>query len=305
MSAASAAVSLEHVGLVGFGIMGAAIAPKLLAAGHAVTVFDANPDAMVRAVELGCTSVSTAAEVARRARVILISLPRPEHVDAVVRLGDDNLLDGATAGTVIVDTSTVDPATSERNAAAARKLGIGYLDCPVLGRPSGAGSWTLPTGGDAADVTTAMPVLKTFAASVVHLGPTGAGNRLKLLNNLMFGVINSATAEMFALASQLGVEPRVAYDTIVDSGAGTVSNLFRELGPKVVEGDFSAAFSVDNLEKDVGLGLAMARDAGISLEVSEAGQRLNQRAQAAGYGSEDSAAVTKVVAESDAEADRS
>lgn len=274
--------------------MGAPMAGALIDHGYDVVVFDKSDVAMGRAAAIGCTAVTTPAEVGRRARVILISLPRPEHVVAVVRTGDESLLAGASPGTVIVDTSTVDPATSQDNAKACQAVSVGYLDSPILGRPAGCGNWTLPTGGDAEHLAAAAPVLETFAARIVHVGPSGHGNMLKLLNNLMFGAINSITCEVFALSDRLGMDPALLYDTIATSGAATVSNLFKELGPKIVDREFAPNFSVDNLEKDVGLGLAMARQIGVTLEFSETGQRLNQAAQRAGLGEEDTAAVVRI-----------
>jgi 3-hydroxyisobutyrate dehydrogenase-like beta-hydroxyacid dehydrogenase len=280
----------EPVGLVGFGIMGTAMATRLVDAGHRVVVADTDASARNRAQGLGCEVVASAAAVADAADVILVSLPRAEHVASVVR-GTDGLLSSTAAGGVIVDTSTVDPETTLANAAAAAELGVGYLDAPVLGRPHGVGGWTLPVGGEEADLRRAEPVLRIVASRIVHVGPSGRGNTVKLLNNLMFGAINAATCEMFALAARLDMDRRLLFDTIADSGAATVSNLFRELGPKIIEGDFDPRFSIDNLEKDIGLGLALARSAGLTLEVGEAGQRLNRRAQAAGHGGEDTAAV--------------
>jgi 3-hydroxyisobutyrate dehydrogenase-like beta-hydroxyacid dehydrogenase len=238
--------------------------------------------------------VDSPAAVGGAAQVILLSLPRSEHVTGVVR-GTDGLLGSVAAGSVIVDTSTVDPGTTQANAAAAAEHGVGYLDAPVLGRPRAVGGWTLPVGGEAADVRRAEPVLRVVASRIVHVGPSGNGDVVKLLNNLMFGAINAAACEMFALAGRLGLDQRMLFDTIVESGAATVSNLFREIGPKIIEGDLEPQFSVDNLEKDIGLGLALARSAGLVLGVGEAGQRLNQRAQAAGHGREDTAAVVAVV----------
>jgi 3-hydroxyisobutyrate dehydrogenase-like beta-hydroxyacid dehydrogenase len=284
----------ERIGLIGFGIMGGAMATRFVEAGHQVVVFDTDPEARDRARRLGCEAAELPAAVGAAADVVLISLPRPEHVTSVVQ-GRDGLLSAVAAGSVIADTSTVDPETTRSNAAAAAAKGVGYLDAPVLGRPRAVGDWTLPVGGDAADLRRAEPVLRIVASRVVHIGPAGHGNTLKLLNNLMFGAINAAACESFALADKLGLDRRLLFDTIVDSGAGTVSNLFRDIGPRIVEGDYDPQFSVDNLEKDVGLGLAMARSVGLRLEVAEAEQRLNQRAQSAGHGREDTAAVVEVV----------
>jgi 3-hydroxyisobutyrate dehydrogenase-like beta-hydroxyacid dehydrogenase len=232
--------------------------------------------------------------VSRQARVVLISLPKPEHVAEVVRGGKTSLLSAADEGAVIIDLSTVDPETTRSNAAAAREAGVGYLDCPILGRPANAGRWTLPSGGEASDLEAVMPILDTISAKVIHVGPSGQGNMLKLLNNLMFGAINAITCEVFALGERLGMDPALFFDTVVDSGAGTVSNLFRDIGPRIVAGDFAATFSIDNLAKDVGLGIAMAQEVGMPMEVSRSGQRFNRLAQEAGLGGEDTAAVVKV-----------
>ena len=284
----------ERIGLIGCGIMGTAMAERLRAAGMEVLAFDIDADARDRAAAAGCEIAGSASAVGKVAAVTLISLPRPEHVSAAVQ-GAEGLLTTATRGSVIADTSTVDPTTSRANAAAAAALGVGYLDAPVLGRPGAVGAWTMPVGGKAADLHTAEPVLRALASRIVHVGPSGHGNTVKLLNNLMFGAINAATAETFALAERLGVDQRMLFETIVDSGAGTVSNLFRHLGPRMVERDYEPTFSVDNLEKDIALGLAMAQAAGMRLEVAEAEQRINQRAQAAGHGRDDSAAVVEVM----------
>ena len=284
----------ERIGLVGFGIMGTAMTTRFLEADASVVVFDVADEARGRARDMGCETTDSPAAVAKACEVILISLPRPEHVTSVVQ-GADGLLTTASAGHVIADTSTVDPQTTQANAAAAAEQGVGYIDSPVLGRPRAVGNWTMPVGGEAVHLERVEPVLRIVASRVIHLGPSGHGNTLKLLNNLMFGAINSAACESFALADRLGMDRALFFDTIVDSGAGTVSNLFRDVGPRIVDGDFEPQFSVDNLEKDIGLGLAMARSKGLTLEVAEAGQRLNQRAQAAGHGPDDTASVVEVI----------
>lgn len=288
----------KNIGLIGFGVMGAAIAPRLIDNGFSVFVYDIGADALARAKEAGCTLSASPSDVARKSQIILISLPKPEHVTGVVRKGDNCLLLGAAKGSVIIDTSTVDPLTSQENAKAAEALGVGYLDCPVLGRPVACGNWTLPTGGNAKYIAVAEPVLKTFAAKIIHVGPSGQGNAVKLLNNLMFGAINSITSEVFALCTQIGMEPKQFFETISSSGAGTVSKLFQELGPKIVNDDYSTVFSIDNLQKDVGLGISMAQQNGMNLPFSQAGQNLNELAQARGLGQQDSSAVVKICGES-------
>lgn len=282
------------MGLIGFGIMGAPMARRLVDAGHHVIVVDADADALAKAAALGYSTAATPSALAAQTSVVLLSLPGPEHVRSVVHAGTDSLLDGVVEGSVIIDTSTVDPQTSRDNAILAAERGVGYLDCPILGRPSNVGSWTLPVGGDGAHLDQVRPILQAFASNVAHLGPVGHGNTVKLLNNLMFGAINSITAEMFGLSDRVGIDRRLLFETIAGSGAATVSNLFKELGPKIVDEEFTPNFTVDNLVKDVGLGIEMAALIGVHLPFSESGQKLNRRAQEMGLGREDSAAVVKI-----------
>ena len=283
-----------QVGLVGVGIMGSQIARKLTAAGYAVVARDIKPEAEARARDIGCAVAASPAEVARACEVILISVPLPEDVAQIVLAEADGILAAARPGTVIVDLSTVDAFSTRHNAERAAARGVGYLDCPVLGRPQGCGKWTLPTGGDERHLEKARPVLEHVAARILPIGPSGHGNVVKLLNNMMFGAINAITAEVFALSTKLGMEPKVLFSTIADSGAATVSNLFRELGPKMVDDEFSPLFSIDNLHKDMRLGIEMARKVGADFLVSETNQRLNTLAREAGFGAEDTAAAVKI-----------
>jgi 3-hydroxyisobutyrate dehydrogenase-like beta-hydroxyacid dehydrogenase len=231
--------------------------------------------------------------VAAQAEIVLISVPMPHDVETVVT-ADDGLLSAARPGAVIADLSTVDPQTSRRNAASASARGVGYLDAPVLGRPPGCGKWTLPVGGAPADLERARPVLEVLAARVVHVGPSGSGNIVKILNNMMFSAINAVTAEVLAVCAAVGMDPQTFASTVAESGAATVSNLFRELAPKILARDFVPAFSVDLLHKDVRLGLELAAAAKVPTVITPAGALLIEMARARGWGAEDTGAVVKV-----------
>jgi 3-hydroxyisobutyrate dehydrogenase-like beta-hydroxyacid dehydrogenase len=233
--------SSMKIGMIGIGIMGFAMSQKLMQAGHQVYGRDLNADMEKRAAESGITVLT----------------PLPADVRGVVE-GPSGLLNTITKNQVIADTSTIDPFTTQDLAAKVIAKGAGYLDTPILGRPHRCGHWTLPIGGDKKSLEKATPVLECIASRLIHVGPAGHGHILKLLNNLMFGAINTAAAEMFAIGSKLGINPKVLYDAIAESGAATVSNLFIELGKKVVERDFSPAFAIDYLHKDMGLGIEMA-----------------------------------------------
>jgi len=231
--------------------------------------------------------------VTKTTQVILLSLPGPMQVKEVVS-GDKGLLSGACKGQIIVDLSTVDPSTTREMASRAEKLGVGYLDAPILGRPKSIGSWVLPVGGDIHHFNLCKPVLQTFARDLVYVGPSGAGNTLKLVNQLMFSAINAMTAEMLMVAKKAGLSPKVVFETISKSGAATVSGLFCEVAKKIVENDFTPVFSVNLLCKDNALAVEMARKCGVPPIIASTIQLLNEIAQAKGLGGQDTAALIKV-----------
>ena len=146
----------------------------------------------------------------------------------------------------MVDHSTADPETARFAAELLGEAGIGWLDAPVLGRPTAVGKWALPVGATDGALARARPVLESYAGHVFEVGGPGAGHTIKLLNQMMFGAINAMTAEMMATAARLGVAPGRLYEIITASQAGTVSNLFRELGQRIAEDRFDdPTFSVD------------------------------------------------------------
>lgn len=283
----------ENVGVIGLGNMGSRMVEKLIDAGYTVFARDMNKVAEDKASKLGTKIASSPKEVAQFTEIILLSLPMPSDVKEVV-LGEDGILANPREGCIIVDLSTVDPFSTQNNAKEAKKVGVGYIDAPVLGRPQKCGNWTLPVGGEKDDLEKARKVLEVFAAKIIHVGPSGWGNIVKLLNNMMFGAINSITAEIFAICTKLGMNPRVLYETIANSGAASVSNLFKELGPKTLNRDFEPLFAIDLLHKDVSLGIKMGKEVGVPLFVSQATQLLNEMAKLKGFGKEDTASVVKV-----------
>jgi len=282
-----------NVGIIGVGTMGSKMAGKLINAGYAIFARDIDEAAEERARKLGAKVVNSPKEVAEYTEIILLSLPMPSDVKEVV-LGEDGILTNPKNNRTIVDLSTVDPFSTQNNAEEAKKVGVSYIDAPVLGRPQKCGNWTLPVGGDKKDLEKVRKVLEILAAKIIYVGPSGYGNIVKLLNNMMLGAINSVTAEILAICTKLGMSPKVLYETIANSGAASVSNLFKELGPKILNRDFEPLFAIDLLHKDVRLGIQMAKQVGVPLFVSEANQRLNEMARLMGFGKEDTASVIKV-----------
>lgn len=285
---------IEKVGLVGCGRMGKCMLKSMLEGGFQVVAYDKFPAAAEGAREMGAETAATPEELAKVSQVIIMSLPGPAQLEEVL-FGEHGLKAGLTSDHVVVDTSTVDPATTRKNAEGVETTGAAYLDCPILGRPSATGKWMLPTGGNAEALEKVKPILKTFASDAISVGDHGAGNALKLLNQLMFSCINAISSEVMAICDHVGIKKEVFYDTVASSSAATVSGLFREVGKSIVNDAFDApAFTVDLLLKDAKLAIQMAKDADAPSVIAGTVQLYNEIAHAEGLGMQDTSALYKV-----------
>lgn len=288
---------IEKVGLVGCGRMGKCMLQSMINGGFKVVAYDVFPAAVKSAGEMGAEIAATPAELAKKASVIVMSLPGPAQLEEVI-FGKDGLVEGLASDHVVVDTSTVDPQTTRNNSSRViEKTGAAYLDCPILGRPSATGKWMLPTGGNKDALEKVKPVLLTFAANAISVGDSGAGNALKLLNQLMFSCINAISSEVMAICDHVGIDKKVFYDTVANSSAATVSGLFREVGKSIVNDGYNEpAFTVDLLIKDAKLGLQMAKDSDAPSVIAGSVQLYNEIAHASGLGNQDTSALYKVFA---------
>lgn len=289
--------NIRAVGIIGVGNMGRLMVERLIENKYKVFCYDPFPKAQEFAREKGATIAANPQEIAKNANLIILSLPAPKQVFDVIK-GEKGLLESLTSEHVVVDTSTVSPQTSKDGAALVASKGTKYLDCPILGRPSAVGKWFLPTGGPQEAIDFAKPALTTFAKDVVRVGGNGAGNALKLLNQLMFSVINGISSEVMALADKVGIDKKVFFDVVSNSGAATVSGLFKETAGRIVEENYEdPTFSVELLCKDAGLGIQMAKEAGITPLISGFVQMLNENARGKGLAKLDTSSLTKVFEE--------
>jgi len=283
------------VGILGVGIMGSLLLERCVSAGHEARFFDPSPAAREKAVKLGGKDCRSPEDVADGAECVFLLLPSPAEIRSCL-LDEDGILKNAVPGLVVVDMATSSPHNTMEMAKAAQERGVAYLDAPVLGRPVAVGNWCLPVGGDAKALDKVRPVLELVAGKIIPVGGSGSGHTIKLLNQMMFGAINAMTAEMMAVAKQVGVAPKLLYETIAASGAGTVSNLFKELGPRVAEDNYdNPAFSVTLLCKDVNLAVGMAAAAGAPPLLGRAIQQLNEVALAQGWGPKDTSCMWHAV----------
>jgi 3-hydroxyisobutyrate dehydrogenase len=286
---------MKTVGLIGAGTMGLAAGGKILESGRALVVFDVLPGAKEKARAMNAGVAATPGEVARQADMVILFLPGPKEVEVCVA-GQDGLLQGSHSGLVIVDMSTVDPGVTRRMAELALNKGVGYLDAPVLGRPASIGNWALPVGGRKQDLEECRPVLELLAAKIFHIGESGSGNKIKLLNQLMFGAINAMTAEMMAVAEKIGIPPKVLFETISSSQAATVSNLFKELGGRIAAENYeNPTFTVNLLIKDVRLAVEMAKAGDAPPLLGRTVELINEIARAQGFGDSDTSIMWKSV----------
>ena len=286
---------MKRVGIVGIGTMGRTVAAKFLESGVRVRGYDASPVCVEKGEAMGISMCASLAELAGNSDWIILFLPGPVEIAECVcaKLG---LLSACPAGAIIIDMCTSSPEATSAMELAARAVCVRYIDAPVLGRPASVGKWALPVGGEAAALEEVRELLNLLAAHVVHMGGPGSGHKVKLLNQLMFGAINSMTAEMMALSEKVGVPPAKLYEIMIASQAGTVSNLFRELGSRVSEDRYTdPTFTVSLLCKDVRLGVEMAEAAGAPLILGRTIDFLNKASCAQGYGAEDSAVMWRCV----------
>ena len=297
ISSTESSSKIETVGLVGIGTMGKCMLECLIAKGFKVAAYDAFPAAKEYAMKKGATVVSSPAELAKTAKLIVMSLPAAKQVLEVIS-GENGLLSALTEEHVVVDTSTVSPQTSKQGAEMVGAKGASYIDAPILGRPSAAGNWLLPCGGTGKAIDFAAPALLTFAKEVVRVGENGAGNALKLLNQLMFSVINGVSAEVMALTEVVGIDKKAFYDVVANSGAATVSGLFKETARRIVSEEYeNPTFTVELLCKDADLGIQMTKDAGVTPLIAGFVQIINENAKGKGLSKQDTSAITKVFSE--------
>ena len=282
-----------RVGFVGLGAMGGNMARRLASQGFQVTGFDISAANAKRSGAAGVKIADSPAAAADGADFVLSSVPDPAAIRRAY-LGPDGVLTKVRKGMILIDLSTIDPATWREVAAAAAKHGVDCLDAPVSGGPSDAGSGKLIflIGGEASVLERARPVLDTLGPAINHVGPLGTGLVVKLVNNVMSVCNVVVAAEAMVLGVKAGIDPTHLFEMLSTSGGR--SHHFLKRFPNVLAGDFSPNFSIGLSRKDIGLALDMAAELGVPMLAAGAVKQVYEAARAAGLGNEDMAAVTKL-----------
>jgi 3-hydroxyisobutyrate dehydrogenase/2-hydroxy-3-oxopropionate reductase len=263
---------------------------RLLAAGHTVHVFNRSKPAIDALVAEGATAAGSAGEVAQRAEVVMTALPTPDSVDLVFT----EMAQAARSGQIYIDHSTVSPGLNRRCAEQLKAKQADFLDAPVSGGPAGAqaGTLTVMVGGDQAVFDRAVPVLQAFGKNIRLCGGIGAGQVVKLINQLLVGVHTSAIAEAAVFGVRFGADPQVVLEVIGTSFGGSTM-MTRNL-PRFISRDFSPATPVSLILKDMGLIHDEARAGGIPLLLGGLAEQRFSEASARGFGDEDMAALVKL-----------
>ncbi len=260
-----------RTGIIGLGAMGIGMTQSLAAKGFAVAAFDLSDAAMTRAANAGATPVPDAADVFATADIIVLSLPAAHHVEAVIAdaVSAGHLANGA-APRIVIDTSTSEAEISRKLAAALGGNGHGFVDAPVSGGPSGAAAGTLAMmlGGDDAHVSRAMPVLEALGQKIIHVGPSGAGNVAKLVNNMLVASHMITTLEAIRLAEASGVSAEDALRVVnAATGRSAISEI--HFPNWVLPRSYDSGFSTGLMRKDVRLAREMAAQAGCSMPLAD------------------------------------
>jgi 2-hydroxy-3-oxopropionate reductase len=261
------APALERIGFIGLGIMGRPMARNLLKAGYPLVVSSRSPGPVAELVAAGAKAASSPREVAGGSDVIVTMLPGPAEVEAVIA-GADGVLEGAANGALVIDMSSSSPALARRLAGAGRARGVGVLDAPVSGGDRGAIEATLSimVGGEEADFERARPVFAAMGKTVVHCGPSGAGQTVKACNQVVVALAIEGLSEALVLGAKAGVRPELILQVL---GGGLAQSRVMELrGPTMIRGSFEPGGKAHLHRKDLDVALQTARELGVALPVT-------------------------------------
>lgn len=285
------------IGFIGLGAMGAKMCANLIKKGYKVQVFDVVPAAVEAMKAQGAEAVDSPAAMAANAEVIFTSLPNSAIVESTM-LGDKGILSAAKPDLFIIDLSSITPRVVQKLAKLAADKGVDLIDAPVSGGTAGAekGTLTIMVGASDALFAKAKPYLECIGTKIDHVGDVGAGDTVKLVNNLLFGCNMAALAEAMVLGVKAGLSPSTLFG-IISKSSGSSYALTAKYENFFSKGNFQPGFMVDLEYKDLQLAIDTAKDVGMPLLFGNIAQQVYEAARAKGYGKEDMSAIIKLTEE--------
>jgi 3-hydroxyisobutyrate dehydrogenase len=281
-----------RVAILGLGIMGGGMASRLLSSGFTVAVYNRNPEKAVALASAGALVASSPREAASHADIV-ISMVADDIASRNVWLGENGALAGAARGSVLIESSTLTVGWIKELAKAAAQRGCEFLDAPVTGTKPHAASGELlfMVGGSDSAVAAAQPVLSVLGREVNHLGPTGSGALLKLINNFMCGVQAASFAEAVTMINAGGLDQEKAVSILTNGAPG--SGIVKRAATRAAANDYTPHFLLRLMAKDLGYAVDQASQTGLNLQTASSALAVFKQAIAKGYGDEDFSAVVK------------
>ena len=282
------------VGFIGVGNMGNPMASNILKNGFKMKVFDLSPKAVENLVQAGAQRAASAREVVEGSEIVLTCLPASPDVEALY-LDAGGLVECAKPGTILIDLSSVLPSTPRKIEPRARDRGVHFLESPVSGGVTGARAATLAVmvGGDGEVLKRAEPVLRSIGPNIFHVGPVGAGNTVKAINNMMACVNSLAMMEGLVLGLKAGLDPMIIHDVVKASSGG--SKALDRIPRAIIPRDFEPGFKVFLMNKDLETFNTIAKELHVPVSFSNVAQRYEQAAMAAGLADKDTTVVMTII----------
>jgi len=285
-----------RVGFVGLGTMGGAMAANVARAGFQVTAWNRTPGRAADLGALGVRFVTSPAQVAAASDLVITIVSDTPDVQAVL-FGDGGVAAGAAAGTLVVDMSTIAPSATRDFAARLAGQDVAMLDAPVSGGSEGArqGTLTIFVGGDAGDLVRARPVLATMGTTITHVGPLGAGQAVKAVNQVILAGAYLGVAEGIVLAIKAGLDVEQVVAAL--SGGAAQSWVLANRSGRMLDNDYPLGFKVALHRKDLGIALQLARETGTALPISALCEQIEAGLVGRGHGDDDVSAVARAIRE--------
>lgn len=280
----------NKVALIGAGAMGGAIGTRIVETGNQLHVFDLDKGKVAELTAKGAIAASTAAQAASNADYVIFSL-NAAHIVRIAAFGKDGAATGAKKGTIFIDMSSIDPATTKELAQEAEEKGFFWVDSPLSGGAPKAliGELTLMAGGSEEAVKAAHNCLKDVAKNYTHMGPSGAGQTTKIINQVLCGLGFLAVAEATKLAQDAGVDAEKI--PLALKGGRADSALLQEYMPRFANKDYRKTGRIDNMVKDLAFAQTLSNQTGTPMPMTALCMEIHKMLTAAGLGGEDQAAV--------------